>query len=180
MTVQNQIPFLPSAWTTELAGLSLGQRFTDPRTGYEYKLFQLHTACAPNDEIDDGEVLGFQDWTLNIVTNDVSLCEALDTNYLKPAGVTDLGTVDIPESSATVTKYVLLMVKGKKTIKTDGGDDITAGDTLIIDPSVDGTCDSINSTASPDQGDYGEKIGRALDDDDDTADTVLAMIDIRD
>lgn len=185
MTVQNCIPFLPTAWTTELAGLSLGQKFLDPRTGYQYKLIQVAETLT-NDELRNGEVLSYSDITNYIATNDISAAEAVDTNYVKPAGVVDTtSAIDIPESSATVTRYALVLVRGRKTIVTDGGDDITAGDTLIIDPTVDGACDSIDTdedigTTALNVGDWMEIIGRSVDADDDTANTVVAEIDIKD
>ena len=57
-------------------------------------------------------------------------------------------------------------------VKTDGGDDIAAGDAIIGDPTVDGVCDSVAAGTPPTH----KAIGFATAADGDTANTVAVYI----
>ena len=57
-------------------------------------------------------------------------------------------------------------------VKTDGGDDITTGDTVIGDTTADGVCDSIAKGSAITY----RPIGFAYDADSDTADTVAVFV----
>lgn len=109
--------------------------------GIPYKLVQVHTVCTGGtaNVIAAGEVL-YYTATANVVTNDRS--EAITDNANCYAGVapSDLAA-NVPESTATVTYYMLMQVGGyHSAVVTNGDDDISAGDQIIA--SGDGTCNS--------------------------------------
>ena len=168
MPVQGCIPFHPKAHVTALAGLSLGQEFVDPSTGYFYRLYQIDTACV-NDVIANGNALGFQ--AENVVTNTASRY-LISTTYPVAAGVANLGTGNtIPESTSSVTRYMLVLVEGyHAAVLTDGGGDIVANECVVLDGATDGkvdrllhTTDSADSTVFEVM--HGSTIGRATADD---------------
>ena len=100
--------------------------------------------------------LDFDDFT---VTNDIS-----ESSINFPAGVL--------ASAAAVGEYCFIQVRGPVTVKTDGGDDITAGDMLILDPTTDGTVDSVTAAATG----AIVPLGFATASDVDTLDTVAAIL----
>lgn len=179
MSIQNCIPFSPNAYTTELAGASLGQVFIDPSTGKEYVLVQVDDDLI-NDELRDGECCGYVENANFIVGNKAANYE--NTTHPKAAGVVNTdSTHDIPESTTSVTYYCLLLTKGKKTsVKTDGGGDIAKGDTVILDETVNGCVDLILITEDLNGNKMGQinnsKIGIAIADDSATA--VDVMVDV--
>ena len=109
--------------------------------GIPYKLVQVHTACTGGtaNVISKGEVL-YRAATSNVVTNDRSEAVTDSANHYCGVAPSDL-SAEVPESTATVTYYMLMQVGGRNTaVKTNGDDDIAAGDQIIA--SGDGTCDS--------------------------------------
>jgi hypothetical protein len=167
----SNISFAVDQPLTDITGLTLGDIFTDKR-GRQFMLFQVDTALI-NDTLANGEVCFLK--ASHVVTNDVSDgIDGADSPIV--AGV---ACGSIPESSASVTRYVLLLVKGRHTaVKTNGDDDIAAGDMLSADLTVDGSCDSINDdTETLDPGYLGRsRVGVALADDVNAANTVDAMV----
>lgn len=109
--------------------------------GIPYKFVQVHTVCTGGtaNVISAGEVL-YRTTTANVVTNDRS--EAVADNAEMYCGVapSDLSAA-VPESTSSVTYYMLMQVGGRHSaIVTNGDDDIAAGVQIIA--SGDGTCDS--------------------------------------
>lgn len=120
----------------------LGQIFVN--NGIPYKLVQVHTVCtgAAANVITAGDVL-YRTATANVVTNDRS--EAVSDHIDHYCGIapSDLSAA-IPESTATVTYYMLMQVGGRHSAAlTNGDDDIVAGVQIIA--AGDGTCDSAAS-----------------------------------
>jgi hypothetical protein len=157
----------------------LGEKFE--KNGLTYRLVQVHTVCIA-DVIASAAVLYFV--SANVVTNDVSESATGDEDSF--AGIAPALTVSVPESTATATYYMLMQepVKGDfATVKTNGDDDIAAGDYVIAEG--DGVCNSYlvdpaNATAPSDaelqalQANVsGRLIGVAMAADDNTLDTVL-------
>lgn len=117
----------------------LGQIFVV--SGIPYKLVKVHTVCtgAVADVISAGEVL-YRTATENVVTNDRSEAVTDDANHYCGIAPADL-VAAVPESTATVTYYMLMQVGGRHSaVTTNGDDDIAAGVQIIA--SGDGTCDS--------------------------------------
>lgn len=109
---------------------------------------------------------------------------AANGTVLYDTAVTGVVTDDISAShvnnvrgvaNGTITKgnYALIQTWGAHSaVKTDGGDDIAAGDALIGDTTVDGVCDSTAALTAP----VSKVIGWATAADDDTANTVAAYL----
>jgi hypothetical protein len=117
--------------TTNLASLrapgQLGQFFN--KDGKKYQLVRLDTSAVTAVA---GQAVVWIDFDDFVVTNDIS--DAIGINV--PAGVL-LGVV-------TAGNYGYIQVRGvHPAVLTDGGDDIAANDTVIVDPSVDGVVDSV-------------------------------------
>jgi hypothetical protein len=106
-----------------------------------YRLYQMHTVLI-NDALAANEVVGFV--SFGIVTNDIS-ATVDGANEPRAVGV---ATAAIPESTATTTYYGWIQTGGPDTIKTNGDDDIAAGDYLIADASNDGCCDSLSTVGA--------------------------------
>lgn len=179
MPIQNCIPFPISAYVTSLAGLSLGQKFVDPSTGYEYRLAQMHTVLT-NDTTANKEVL-CETATKHVVTQKTT--SAGNTTYPKAYGI---ACGAIPESTASTTYYGLLLTRGEKLVLTDGGDDIAIEDYVCYDAGTDtGRVDlmatSGTDVATPGVTKFGElfgtMVGRALAAD--SATEVLVSVDIK-
>ena len=141
--------------TLPLAG-QLGMFFE--KDGKKYQLVKLTTGVAGA----AGQAVWWHDFDDFVVNNDIS---QLTTARNQPAGVI-LGTV-------TVGNHCFIQVRGPyATVKTNGDDDIAAGDTLIIAATTDGTVDSVlagtASTFVP--------FGIATAADVDAADTVAAIL----
>lgn len=94
-----------------------------------YRFVEVAATAAA--AVANGTVLTFSGLYGNDVTDDIS-----ESHPNRPAGV-GIGAI-------TIGNKGWIQVYGyHSAIKTDGGDDIAAGDTLIVDPSTDGTCDSV-------------------------------------
>ena len=108
--------------------------------GLLYRLVQVHTACLAN-VIASYAVLYFS--AENVVTN--LLAESLTGGACSFAGIAPELDVPVPESIVGSTYWMLIQepVRGDfATVRTDGGDDIVAGNLVVCDPVTDGVCDS--------------------------------------
>lgn len=133
-----------NTWATDLtaddssAKEELGAiRFTYDSTvgvrGYRYVQAAADTTVA------NGTVLTFVDATYfnKTVTLDIS-----DSHPNRAAGV-GIGAI-------TASNYGWVQFYGyHATVLTDGGDDIADGDAVIVDPSTDGTADSVTAGTAP-------------------------------
>lgn len=123
-----------------------------------YKYVQLDSSAA--NAAANGTVLTYKNGYGYVVTDDIS---ASKQNFV--AGVA-IGSID-------KGSYGWMKVYGyHSAVKTNGDDDISKGDTLIVDASTDGTCDSVAAGTAPTH----KILGVATADDNDTADTVAAMV----
>ena len=152
------------AWDTNSAdvGITLGicRDYNHATYGpWKLKYIKYHASATAAAAL--GTVLYWSDVDASVVTDDISAAViASDPNAVAGVAV----------GALTAGQYGWMLVRGKTIVKTNGDDDITAGMTLI--GSGDGTCDSVASgTAST----Y-KPIGHALAADDDTADTVSALV----
>lgn len=106
--------------------------------GKPYKLVQVHTDCA-SDVIAAGHVL-YWTATENVVTNKKSTAVSNSADNYCGIAPSDLAA-SVPESTSSVTYYMLMQVGGRNSaVVTNGDDDIAAGDEVIA--VGDGTCDS--------------------------------------
>lgn len=113
-------------------------------SGIPYKLVQVHTACtgAAADVITGGDVL-YYTATANVVTNDRSEAVSDSADHYAGIAPSDLAST-VPESTASITYFMLMQVGGRHSaVLTNGDDDIVAGVQIIA--SGDGTCDSAAS-----------------------------------
>lgn len=172
MAVQGMIPFAVTGYITDLQGLSLGQEFRDPRTGYNYRLYQVSSTCQ-GDKLTAGEALGFS--AENVVTNLLAGYLETSTGFPIAAGVCP---VTCPESTSSTTYYILVLVDGYyATVKTDGGGDIAQGEDAILDTTVFGAVDRQAAAATAlVTGAERSLVGRATADD--TASTVALKVTI--
>lgn len=131
----------------------------DPSTGIRCLRF-VQVAAAAAADVANGDALAFDDLYKRSVTNDVS-----DASQNQPAGV-GIGAI-------TIGNRGWIQCYGyHATIKTDGGDDIADGDSLILS-TTDRTVDSVAAgTAST----Y-KIIGVAVAADVDADNTVAGFID---
>lgn len=150
-------PFKKSGYSLDYVGSggAVGDIFFDNK-GRKFQIWALDTALI-NDVMAHGDVMVFKDE--NTVTNDVST-GLLGATFPKAAGVADLGTGGtVAESASTAAgslKYVALLVSGvHAAVKTDGGDDIVAGDSLVPATATDGACDRLTATTQT-TGDYAD------------------------
>lgn len=96
-----------------------------------------YVQAAADTTVANGTVLTYTSSAQTIVTSDIS-----DTN---PNFVAGVGVGAIAASS-----FGWIQVYGfHSAVATDGGDDIAAGDALIVDPTVDGVCDSVAAGTAP-------------------------------
>lgn len=161
-----------------LKGLKAHDVFWD-QEGRKFKLLQLSSTLA-NDTTAAGEVLVYE--TTQIVTNDVST--GLNTTNPIAAGVVLAAIAESTSAVATNSgaKYILVMVEGRfSTVKTDGGDDIVAGDILVADETVDGAVDRLLAAATEtDLNIFGKSyVGWALAADVDADNTVDTYVHVR-
>lgn len=130
---------------------------TNGLRGYTYVQLDADAAAAGA----NGTVYTFSDVYKKEVTNDISA-----SHPNKPAGV-GVGTL-------TLGYYGYIQHYGyHSAVKTDGGDDIAAGDTVIVDPSVDGTADSVAQGTAPTH----KPLGVAVAADVDASNTVAVFLD---
>lgn len=133
--------------------------------GVEHTFVQVHTACV-NDVIAANEVL-YRTATSWVVTNDTS--EGLSNSVNNYCGIAPQLTASVPESTSALKYYMWMATYGDQVkVKTNGDDDISAGDLIIA--AQDGTC---NSAASPGPAEY---IGVAAAADVDASNTVLVNL----
>jgi hypothetical protein len=125
------------------------------------KTYQLVLVDSTSSVVAANTVLTWLDMDDFSVTSDVS--ESLPN---LPAGVA-IGTI-------TAGSYGFIQVHGPATAATDGGDDISAGDVLFVDPTTDGTVDSTAAATAP----IYLPIGVATAADVDTLDTVAMFINV--
>lgn len=135
------IPFDPATQSltgiTNLKGLSLGDVFFDPDTGFVYRLVRLandltNGACA------DGELLVYKasGGTGFIVTQDVS-DGIVGSTAPVPAGIAMGAFTDSSDTDDANAVCILVMIEGVHTnLLTDGN--VVAGDALVADPANDG------------------------------------------
>lgn len=111
----------------------------------------------------DGHCMACYNVGCTVVTNDISTAKQ---NF--PAGVA--------VGALTHNYYGWVQIGGyHPRIKTDAGNDIARGDTLILSSSVDGGCDRVaHGTAST----Y-KPLGIATHDDNDSRDTVAGLLDCK-
>lgn len=132
------------------------------KNGKKYQLVKIDSssnALAAND------VVSWIDYDDFVVTNDVSDISGTEANAQNfPAGVA-IGT-------GTIGNYVFIQVRGVATIRTNQDDDIAAGDVLFVDGNEDGQCNSTAAGTAP----VAIPLAVALAVDDDTADTVSAIL----
>lgn len=136
-------------------GTKVGQTFQ--KNGNVYQVVKMDSSavtCAA------GHAVAWIDWDDFVVTNDIS-----DTIVNAPAGVA--------LTAVTAGNYCVILVNGTyASVKTDAGDDISANDTLIMDPTTDGSVDSVAAGTAPTH----IILGYATAADVDTLDTVAAFI----
>lgn len=132
--------------------------------GHWHKFVQVHTSCT-NDVIAANEVL-YNTSTTNVVSNTVA--QAVTNSANNYAGVAPALTASVPESTSSITYYMWIQISGRATVKTNGDDDIAAGDLIVA--SGNGTCDS---AATPNTANY---IGVAAAADVDASDTVVVNL----
>lgn len=169
MSNSTGLPFNPSGYITSLGTLTLGDKYTDKR-GRQWRLMQL-------DDTLTGDTTAANDlmyWLAPMTAvNTRSRATGGSQNYAVAAGVIDAA---IAESSASETKYVLVLCDGRHTVNTSGADDIVAGDYLIH--SGNGTVARLaqNDTTAQTADLLPRHVGRALADDNNDANTVDAYI----
>jgi len=141
---------------------TVGHYYFDADNDKEYRYVQFDNG-AGNVTAAAGQVVTWKTYASKVVTNDIS-----DGATNLPAGVL--------QNVVTDQYYTFVQTGGRySTLKTDGGDDIAANDTIIVDPSVDGTVDSVAAgTASTHA-----VVGIALAADVDANNTVDALLFIR-
>jgi len=114
----------------------------------------------------------------NTVAEGTILCRKSATTGYANAVMTVASTkrnfvIGVATGSITAGEYAAIQIKGVATVNTNGDDDISAGDTIIM-ANGNGVCDSVAAgTAST----Y-KPIGIALADDSDDNNTVSVMLDI--
>ena len=157
---------VPQEWTeySTTQQNELGLVVYDETTQKEYRYVKTHTALT-NSTLAANEVVAFQDTAMNVVTNTLAA-----TNFANVAG---RATCAVPISTATVTYYCWVQVSGVGVLKTDTGDDIAAGDSLV--PNLTTVQSSVDIMAA---GEEHLVIASALAADVDAADTVIAMLKI--
>lgn len=159
------IPF--DGYATSLHGMKLGTVMKDEETGKRFQLVQMHTAAAVGSAVVQGtSICAYVDLDAYTVTDDVSA--TLETTHPRVAGFAGSAC---PVSTGSVTYYFWVQIDGPvhttltgttlATIVTNGDNDITDGDALIL-TATDNTVDSVAAgTAS----DVSKTCGYAIGDD---------------
>jgi len=143
-TAKNQLGTLRTEWST---------------TDSCYKTYK-YVQVAADTTVANGTVLGHTDVLGHTASSDIT-----DFNVNQPLGV-GIGAI-------TASYYGWILVRGyHSAIITDGGDDIADGDSLIVDDTIDGTCDSVASGTAP----TSKIIGVAVTADIDGSNTVAGMV----
>ena len=134
-------------------------RFEYDTTNGGYKVYK-YVQAASDTTVANGTALAIVNLYGWQVTSDIS-----DANQNQPAGV-GIGAI-------TASYYGWIQVGGyHSAIKTDAGDDIADGGSLILHATTDGVVDTTASGTAA----VCKPIGIAVAADDDTADTVAGMI----
>ena len=129
------------------------------------KKYQLVKCDSTSGNLAANDVVLWLDYDDFVVTNDVSDVSATAAVAASfPAGVA-VGTV-------TAGRYCFIQVRGPATVRTNQDDDMAKGDVLIADGDEDGQCDSTAAGTAP----INIPLGVATADDDNTADTVAAIL----
>lgn len=129
------------------------------------KKYQLVKVDSSSNALAANDVVSWIDYDDFVVTNDVSDISGTEANAAnQPAGVA-VGT-------GTIGYYCFIQVRGVCTIRTNQDDDIAAGDVLIVDGNEDGQCNSTAAGTAP----INIPLAVATAADDDTADTVAAVL----
>lgn len=169
-----ELPFAVTEVATALdAGHVLGNVYAG-QNGKLYALWQIDPILI-NDTFANNELCYLK--ASLTVTNDVS--DAIDGGDDPVCAGVARGSLAESTGSTTV-RYGLFQVFGRGTVKTNGDDDISAGDMLIIDTANDGGCNSLDPDAeTTDPGRWGRgSVGIALADDSDSANTVDVAISV--
>ena len=124
------------------------------------KIYRFVEVAATSSALTNGAVVTFSDVYGSKVTDDIS-----ESNVNLPAGVA-IGAI------AVGSKGWIQVYGYHSAVDTDGGDDIAIGDALIVDPTVDGTCDSVAIGTAPTH----KTIGFANTADIDGSNTVAAFL----
>lgn len=119
-----------------------------------------YVQAAADTTVANGTVLTYVDTTRTVVTNDISDSKP---NFVAGVGI----------GAITASYYGWIQIQGyHSAVVTNADDDISKGDTLIVDADEDGQCDSVAagtaSTYLP--------LGIAAADDVDASDTVAAHL----
>ena len=120
-----------------------------------------YVQAASDTTVANGTALAYVDTKGKKVTSDIS-----DADVNQPAGV-GIGAI-------TANYYGWILIRGyHSAIKTNGDDDISDGDSLVL-CSTDGTVDSVASGTAP----TSKIIGVAVAADNDDDDTVAGMVSV--
>ena len=171
---------------TELdKGLTLGMVFRDTEDGKLYRLVSL-TNAAVSGAIAANDTLAYEAGVAAgqyRVTNDHSAAINGATDPL-PAGIAPAAFTDSVDTTDANLICILALIRGQATLNTPAAtDDIVAGEPLVLDPAtdkavIDWTPTTLNPTLA--QLRQGQNVmAYALADDDDTADTVVAYVNVR-
>lgn len=137
-----QIPFAPGTDKVDYTPYSadIGKKFID-KDGSVYKLYKLsQTAVGSTFAAGDTLVL---DADRDEATDDVSA--GLDATYPAAAGVV-CGSTGVTKSTTSTTYCDLLLIKGRKKIRSSGT--VNQGDGLITSASVDGAPVALDKTTA--------------------------------
>lgn len=162
----------------ELKGLAVGDIRVDNK-GRKFQLWKLSSDLT-NNTTAANEVAVRE--ASNVVTNKPA--NGLDTTNCIAAGVFTGAIAESSGTTASTQKYVWVLIHGVTTIKTNGDDDIAAGDELIPDASNGGCCDSFAPTSTnPTANDLAKMLhsvfATALAADVDASNTVSALVHVR-
>lgn len=180
------LPFGFGTYGTSKGGCVVGKVYEQPETGKKFRFCQAHTTLVGTTLVSTATqwdpVCQVGAATFGLATDDVSA--GLDATHPFCLGTP---TSACPVSTSTVTYYFWAQVGGwlhtvdngefgtwtttKASVKTDAGDDITLGDTLIM-TSADAAVDRV---ASGTAGISKKAVGYALVADTDATDLVTGV-----
>lgn len=174
-----------SAYTTDLAGITLGDSFFDAR-GRLFQVFALSNDLT-GDTITANQIVYLATTQVTYPTGQSGLFTVTNTiaNAFDAAADTHIAGValgtsaEAASSAAADNRYMLFLVRGRhETIATNGDDDIAQGD-YLISSSGNGTCDSITGTdqaTTQTERTMNRRFGIALAADVDASDTVDGFV----
>lgn len=149
-----------TARNDEFPQFDLGGFYYNPQTGKTYRYVKFDNGSAVASAANG--VATWKDASAFTVTSDLS--DGLGQNF--PAGIFQGVVTDL--------YYTFIQVGGVATVTTDGGDDIAAGDAVIVDASVDLACDSVAAATAPTHRVIGFAVAADVDGSN-TVDTLLAL-----